>query len=410
MGAKFTFDSCGGAPPEPDPALHREEAVTAADETAADEAGTSTVRGATEVRFHHSTGLPGLLGGRGLLAAGLDLPGRSGDRGRGSRRSRLTFSFRRFDHAMGLALGADRLAVAGKEQVWMLRDHSELAPAMAPAGPARPVLAAALVDGHGRDPGPRDRLGHHSCRRAGPVDRQHPVLLPGRLDQRYSFVPRWRPPFVSRLAPQDRCHLNGLAMRDGSPAFVTVMAPTDEPGGWRKSRNDTGAVLDVAIGRAGDHRPGDAALAAVVRRPAVRPELRHGPARARRPRDRAGATWSPPCRAMPAAWRSTAASPSSGLSKIRETDDLRGRPDRGLPRPAQVRRRRHRAQHRHDRRHARVRQRRRGDLRHPGGRRRAIPDVRGVRWRRTTTSGSCRHQRDRTEVHEIAEHVGSQPA
>ena len=35
------------------------------------------------------------------------------------------------------------------------------------------------------------------------------------LDPRYSFVPRWRPPFVSALAPQDRCHLNGLAMRDG---------------------------------------------------------------------------------------------------------------------------------------------------------------------------------------------------
>ena len=39
-------------------------------------------------------------------------------------------------------------------------------------------------------------------------------------------------------------------MRDGSPAFVTVMARTDEPGGWRKGRNDSGAVLDVASGEA----------------------------------------------------------------------------------------------------------------------------------------------------------------
>jgi uncharacterized protein (TIGR03032 family) len=61
-------------------------------------------------------------------------------------------------------------------------------------------------------------------------------------------VPRWRPLFVSELAPQDRCHLNGLAMRDGSPAFVTVMAQTDEPGGWRMVRNDSGAVLDVVSG------------------------------------------------------------------------------------------------------------------------------------------------------------------
>jgi uncharacterized protein (TIGR03032 family) len=68
------------------------------------------------------------------------------------------------------------------------------------------------------------------------------------LDPRYSFVPRWRPPFISRLAAEDRCHLNGLAMRGGSPAFVTVMATTDTPGGWRAMRNDSGAVLDVASG------------------------------------------------------------------------------------------------------------------------------------------------------------------
>jgi uncharacterized protein (TIGR03032 family) len=69
------------------------------------------------------------------------------------------------------------------------------------------------------------------------------------LDLRYSFVPRWRPPFISQLAPQDRCHLNGLAMRDGSPAFVTVMASHDEPR-VAKRRNDSGRVLDVASGEA----------------------------------------------------------------------------------------------------------------------------------------------------------------
>ena len=37
-------------------------------------------------------------------------------------------------------------------------------------------------------------------------------------------------------------------MRDSSPAFVTVMAASDEPGGWRVMRNDSGAVLDVASG------------------------------------------------------------------------------------------------------------------------------------------------------------------
>lgn len=46
----------------------------------------------------------------------------------------LTFSFRGFDRAMGIAVGADRIAVGGKGQIWSLRDHSELAAAIAPAG------------------------------------------------------------------------------------------------------------------------------------------------------------------------------------------------------------------------------------------------------------------------------------
>ena len=32
------------------------------------------------------------------------------------------------------------------------------------------------------------------------------------LDDEHSFVPRWRPKFISALAPEDRCHLNGLAV------------------------------------------------------------------------------------------------------------------------------------------------------------------------------------------------------
>jgi len=46
----------------------------------------------------------------------------------------------------------------------------------------------------------------------------------------FSFRPVWKPPFISRLAAEDRCHLNGLAMRDGEPAFVTAVAETDIAG------------------------------------------------------------------------------------------------------------------------------------------------------------------------------------
>jgi uncharacterized protein (TIGR03032 family) len=151
---------------------------------------------------------------------------------------------------MGIAVGRDEIVVGGKEQVWSLRDHSELAAALEPEGrydrcwlPRTSTVTVPI-----------------QCHEVvwGTIPEGEPDLwvvntlfscLAG-LDARYSFVPRWRPPFVSRLAAQDRCHLNGLAMRGGSPAFVTVMAQSDEPGGWRLARNDSGAVLEVPSGEA----------------------------------------------------------------------------------------------------------------------------------------------------------------
>ena len=64
----------------------------------------------------------------------------------------------------------------------------------------------------------------------------------------HSFRPRWKPPFISRLAAEDRCHMNGLAMRDGAPAYVTMVSTTDVHEGWRQHRRDGGVVLDVASG------------------------------------------------------------------------------------------------------------------------------------------------------------------
>ncbi|MFM8862267.1 MAG: TIGR03032 family protein [Acidimicrobiia bacterium] len=68
------------------------------------------------------------------------------------------------------------------------------------------------------------------------------------LDDIHSFVPRWRPGFITAMAPEDRCHLNGLAMVDGRPRFVTVLGMTDAPHGWREHKADGGAVIDVPSG------------------------------------------------------------------------------------------------------------------------------------------------------------------
>lgn len=61
----------------------------------------------------------------------------------------------------------------------------------------------------------------------------------------YSFEPIWKPNFISKLAPEDRCHLNGLAMLDGNPKYVTCVAKSDVTDGWREHRSDGGLVIDV---------------------------------------------------------------------------------------------------------------------------------------------------------------------
>jgi uncharacterized protein (TIGR03032 family) len=64
----------------------------------------------------------------------------------------------------------------------------------------------------------------------------------------YSFIPRWRPPFISEVVPEDRCHLNGMAMEGGRPRFVTALGETDVVGGWREKKADGGLVIDVPTG------------------------------------------------------------------------------------------------------------------------------------------------------------------
>ena len=66
------------------------------------------------------------------------------------------------------------------------------------------------------------------------------------LDAKSSFVPRWRPRFVSHYAPEDRCHLNGLAMRDGRPRYLTALGETNTPQGWRANKRDGGLLIDMA--------------------------------------------------------------------------------------------------------------------------------------------------------------------
>jgi uncharacterized protein (TIGR03032 family) len=64
----------------------------------------------------------------------------------------------------------------------------------------------------------------------------------------HSFRPVWTPPFVSQISPEDRCHLNGLALQDGRPRYATAVSRSDVAAGWRDRREGNGIVIDVETG------------------------------------------------------------------------------------------------------------------------------------------------------------------
>ncbi|MDF1514426.1 MAG: TIGR03032 family protein [Anaerolineae bacterium] len=64
-----------------------------------------------------------------------------------------------------------------------------------------------------------------------------------------SYSPHWRPYFLSAALPEDRCHLNGLAVVNGQPKYVTALGETDVAGGWRDHKNDGGILMDVQANR-----------------------------------------------------------------------------------------------------------------------------------------------------------------
>jgi uncharacterized protein (TIGR03032 family) len=156
---------------------------------------------------------------------------------------RLVLSFHSFDRAMGVAVGADRIAVGARTVIWFLRAAPQIARSVAPAGQhdACFLARAAHVTGE---------IQVHEMAWSGPelwaVNTLFSCLCT--LDEAHSFVPRWLPPFVSGLAAEDRCHLNGLAMEAGRPKYVTALGETGSTQGWRPGKATGGCLIDVPSG------------------------------------------------------------------------------------------------------------------------------------------------------------------
>lgn len=86
--------------------------------------------------------------------------------------------------------------------------------------------------------------------RTGPIFVSTAFNCLATVSDKASFRPLWRPPFISRMVGEDRCHLNGLAMDGPRAAYVSAVSRSDVADGWRERRRDGGVVLDVATGEA----------------------------------------------------------------------------------------------------------------------------------------------------------------
>lgn len=153
---------------------------------------------------------------------------------------------RSFPRCMGLAYDPTRrrLWLSSLFQVWRFENFLD-------PGQWSEEYDALFVPLEGRTTGDIDI--HDIVPRADPAP---PVFVVTRfnclatLAPKASFAPIWTPPFIDRIAAEDRCHLNGLAVQDGRLTHVTCVAESNTAGGWRDQRADGGRVIDIATGQA----------------------------------------------------------------------------------------------------------------------------------------------------------------
>ncbi len=163
----------------------------------------------------------------------------------GWRGTLLSLLMRQFTKPMGLAVGPGKLALATRDEITLFSNAPLLAQDLLPDQQGKyDSLYLPRATYHTGD------INVHDLAFADDglwfVNSRFSCL--SALSKDFSFVPRWKPPFISELVPEDRCHLNGLAVVDGKPKYVTALGETDSVGGWRPQKASGGVLIDIKSG------------------------------------------------------------------------------------------------------------------------------------------------------------------
>jgi uncharacterized protein (TIGR03032 family) len=157
---------------------------------------------------------------------------------------RLRFLLRKVMRPMGIDVVGGRLAVASKGRLQLYDNAPALAPLVGRSAPHDALwLPSKGWEAEGLD------LHDVALGEGGELwavnTKGSSLVTAGEGGRLFN---RWQPPFVSAYTLEDRCHLNGLALREGRPAVVTALAETDVPAGWREHKVGGGVLVDVQSG------------------------------------------------------------------------------------------------------------------------------------------------------------------
>ena len=229
--------------PPAEPTLHRGRGATVSAPVAAAATGAPQSPAESPLRSVHTTNLVEILQKLGIsilvstYQAGKLITVRVVN-------GTLNTHFNNFPSPMGLACDGQRLAIGTALQVWEFQNQPDVGRRIDPSGRTDACFLprASHITGDIRI---------HEIAWAGDelwiVNTRFSCLCT--VDKCHSFVPRWRPPFISGYAPEDRCHLNGFCLRDGQPRYATALGHSDVAHGWREKKATGGILMEIPSGK-----------------------------------------------------------------------------------------------------------------------------------------------------------------